>query len=388
MLALGITVAVLTGLVAFSSVKINSSMLHSIESANVALQAQQYAAARADKLRGLSYKDLKELPKTSIKDSNGYFEEVTLGPETPSSENPDVMHRDLLVNVYKDNNSISSASLRIPVFSDNSGESGNFVVNEANDNSVNTEYDENGYPFTRIERIGINLDGYGGVYLNGYRRKENNLGFERDYIYGLLSNVARHLPQGLSLNDITDTGVYQLWESINGHDPGYPMLKKGDGYDFLDRYVIVQSFGYFGTDKAKPVLQKATGMYNKRVAIRNRINGIWSEWKLKSTKNLMFFGGNLSVDSSKIVQIPLPREAEEVGLGREDCVYIIWPEYDCESVSLIDPINGYVDVILKPQKERDELLGPQVGYLIIAGKGYRTFHDVTGFHSYDWPEHE
>lgn len=223
MLALGITVAVLTGLVAFSSIKLHSSLLHSIESVNVALQAAEYVAARADKLRGLSYKDLKELPKTTIKDSNGYFEEVTLGPETPSSDNPNVMHRDLLVNVYKDNNSIPSASLRIPVSSDNSGENGNYVVNEANDNSENTEFDENGYPFTRTERIGINLDGYGGVYLNAYKRKENNLGFERNYTYGLLSNVARHLPQGLNLNDITDTGVYQLWESINGHDPGYPM---------------------------------------------------------------------------------------------------------------------------------------------------------------------
>ena len=76
-----IIAAVIISMTAVSLAKVNNLALNTLTSNKTAMQAQQYAAAKADFVKLVKYDELTAQNRTIIQSSNGYQDEVIISPE-------------------------------------------------------------------------------------------------------------------------------------------------------------------------------------------------------------------------------------------------------------------------------------------------------------------
>ena len=69
-----------------------------LSSSNIALQAQQYASAKADIVKATAYDDLETQPKSEINNSNGFQDAVELSPEENYSD--DIKQRTATIRIF------------------------------------------------------------------------------------------------------------------------------------------------------------------------------------------------------------------------------------------------------------------------------------------------
>ena len=96
---------------AVSLAKVNNLALNTLTSNKTAMQAQQYAASKADLLKLTKYDDLQAQNRTIIQSSNGYQDEVIISPESIYPNNNKIKQKLCTINVYKGNEPIPRSSL-------------------------------------------------------------------------------------------------------------------------------------------------------------------------------------------------------------------------------------------------------------------------------------
>lgn len=284
MLVAAITSAVILGFIGLSVTKLNSFMFRSLDTSGISRQAQEYASARADVVKGIKYSELQSMAKKSIDGSKGYYEEVLLGGEVTVPEDSSMMKRNLTINVYKDSETIPRASLVVPRYS--SGDStGQYVVNNA---------------FTAEKSKKLSLD----VDKNNRFVAADDKGNSQK----LLSSITE-IYKG-DLNNLKETGIFSGSNLGNAPDTGAYSIENIRQSDVSGVYVN----------------QRVTKFNEDKTYTRQCRNGTWSAWSEfggggGGTK--VFYGtiqaGDTSNSYEKKVYIPLPD-----GYSREQCKYIVW----------------------------------------------------------------
>ena len=198
------------------------TMFSGISSGNIAIQAQQYAASKAEIIKLTNYDDLtnqslKDVPDTQFQD------EVILSEETVDNDN--VKQRTATVNVYKAGDSIARVSVKVP--RSNRGEESSGVPigtiiawgSSVMPKDGGTWLICNGqstaaYPKLR-EIVGNNVPNYQGVFLRGY-------GSQISTHYGAVTHSSEALGvlQGDAIRNITGNHRRITWPSNNRYTEG------------------------------------------------------------------------------------------------------------------------------------------------------------------------
>lgn len=100
LLAVVLVLSVISSFMAVSVAKISQASQNSIDSSKVALQAQQYAASKAELVKAEKYSDLTAQTKSIISNSNTFYDEVIIGDETDYPDNDKIKQKDVTINVY------------------------------------------------------------------------------------------------------------------------------------------------------------------------------------------------------------------------------------------------------------------------------------------------
>ena len=82
-----------------------------LNSSNIAIQAQQYAASKAELIKLTKYEDLETQPLKDVPDTQ-FQDEVELSTETVNDD--DIKQRTVTVSVYKKGDSLARVKLKIP----------------------------------------------------------------------------------------------------------------------------------------------------------------------------------------------------------------------------------------------------------------------------------
>ena len=110
-LSVAIMSAFLTGIIAYSTLKLNESTFSGFNNFMVFYNARQYAEAEATILKAVRYDDLTARSKAAIQNSNGYKSEIILSAENNYSDN--VKQRIATVNIYHNNDERPYYSLNV-----------------------------------------------------------------------------------------------------------------------------------------------------------------------------------------------------------------------------------------------------------------------------------
>ena len=84
--------AIIMSMIAISLAKVSQSSQNVLSSSKTALQAQQYAAAKAEIINSIKYDELAAQARDPIPNTN-YSDEVIIGAEEPYPDNPDIMQK-------------------------------------------------------------------------------------------------------------------------------------------------------------------------------------------------------------------------------------------------------------------------------------------------------
>ena len=106
-----IIAAVIISLTAVSLAKVHNLALNTLSSNKTAMQAQQYAAAKADFVKLVKYDELTAQNRTEIINSDGYQDEVNIGNETSYPNNNKIKQKLCTINVYKGHEPIPRSTL-------------------------------------------------------------------------------------------------------------------------------------------------------------------------------------------------------------------------------------------------------------------------------------
>ena len=86
------------GLLALANAQVMQASFSGLGSSNIALQAQQYASAKADIIKATTYDDLEPQSKSEITNSNGFQDAVELSPEESYSD--EIKQRTATIHIY------------------------------------------------------------------------------------------------------------------------------------------------------------------------------------------------------------------------------------------------------------------------------------------------
>lgn len=104
--------AIIMSMIALSTAKISQAGLGSLNSSKIALQAQQYAAAKADIIKATDYDEITAQAIVEIPNSN-FYDEVILGNETLYPGKDDIYQRICTINVYQYGDVLPRCSLKV-----------------------------------------------------------------------------------------------------------------------------------------------------------------------------------------------------------------------------------------------------------------------------------
>lgn len=112
-----LVLAIVASMISIGTAKVTQAAISSTNSNKVTLQAQSYAESKADILKSISYSNLVSQGKSSIPDSDNYFDEVIVGSESNYSSDSNIKQRNCTVNVYKGSESIPRSTLKFSRYS-------------------------------------------------------------------------------------------------------------------------------------------------------------------------------------------------------------------------------------------------------------------------------
>ena len=128
LLIMALVGAAVVGITSLSLAKANSIAINAMGSNKIALQAQQYAAAKGELIRATKYSDIIAQGKTNIGDT-GFQDEVVVGSET--DVDAATKKKEVTIRVYKSGEASPRSSIIVTRYnksSDNSVPSGTIVT--------------------------------------------------------------------------------------------------------------------------------------------------------------------------------------------------------------------------------------------------------------------
>ena len=197
------------GLLALANAQVMQASFSGLGSSNIALQAQQYASAKADIIKATTYDDLEPQSKSEITNSNGFQDAVELSPEESYSD--EIKQRTATIHIYLGEEAEPRYSLKVLRLSKETKASGVPIgtVIAWPSNTMPTDGGTwllcNGqsclaYP-ELVKVLGkINVPNYQGIFLRGY-------GSQTSSHYGTVTHSSASLGdlQGDAIRNITGT---------------------------------------------------------------------------------------------------------------------------------------------------------------------------------------
>ncbi len=108
---------ILISVIGVSITKVNQVAFSGLNASNSALQAQQYASAKAELIKSIDYNLLSAQARSDISGSDGYQDEVILGAETVYPGYDKINQRILTVNIYRSGEAVPCSSMIVNRFS-------------------------------------------------------------------------------------------------------------------------------------------------------------------------------------------------------------------------------------------------------------------------------
>lgn len=97
--------------------KLTQAAINSTSTNKITLQAQQYAASKADIVKATKYDELAAQNKTVISNSDGFYDEVSVSAESEYPGNSNISQRECIIRVYKDSEALPRSSLKLMRYS-------------------------------------------------------------------------------------------------------------------------------------------------------------------------------------------------------------------------------------------------------------------------------
>lgn len=97
--------------------KLTQAAINSASTNKITLQAQQYAASKADIVKATKYDELTAQNKTVISNSDGFYDEVSVSAESEYPGNSNISQRECIIRVYKDSEALPRSSLKLMRYS-------------------------------------------------------------------------------------------------------------------------------------------------------------------------------------------------------------------------------------------------------------------------------
>ena len=116
LLAVVLILAVISSMLSVGTAKLTQAAINSTSTNKITLQAQQYAASKADIVKATKYDELTAQNKTVISNSDGFYDEVSISAESEYPGNSNISQRECIIRVYKDSEALPRSSLFVTLF--------------------------------------------------------------------------------------------------------------------------------------------------------------------------------------------------------------------------------------------------------------------------------
>ena len=251
--------AIIMSMIAISLAKVSQSSQNTLISSKTALQAQQYAAAKAEIINSIKYDELAAQARDPIPNTN-YSDEVIIGAEEPYPDNPDIMQKVCRINVYAAADVLPRYSLQVIRTSVPQGSSlpaGSIIPWYGNLADIPDGFalcnGSNGTPDLRDKFI----TGAGSTYALGDTGGEAEVKLEVDQTVSHYHSFGRHTGNN-SGYFLSSASTFKLFPLASGTYPGKWNGSGGGGYwswdggsTFSTGQNLVTSLAV-GTDAPKP----------------------------------------------------------------------------------------------------------------------------------------
>lgn len=117
LLAVVLILSVISSMLSVGTAKLTQAAINSTSTNKITLQAQQYAASKADIVKATKYDELTAQNKTVISNSDGFYDEVSVSAESEYPGNSNISQRECIIRVYKDSETLPRSSLKLMRYS-------------------------------------------------------------------------------------------------------------------------------------------------------------------------------------------------------------------------------------------------------------------------------
>ena len=223
--------AIIMSMIAISLAKVSQSSQNTLISSKIALQAQQYAAAKAEIINSIKYDELAAQARDPIPNTN-YSDEVIIGSEEPYPDNPDIMQKICRINVYAAADVLPRYSIQVIRTSVPQGSSlptGSIIPWYGNLADIPDGFalcnGSNGTPDLRDKFI----TGAGSTYALGDTGGENEVKLEAEQNVSHYHSFGRHTGNN-SGYFLSSASTFKLFPLATGTYPGKWNGSGGGGY--------------------------------------------------------------------------------------------------------------------------------------------------------------
>lgn len=116
-LALVLVMALVSGMLSLSTAKMSQAAMNANGSSSIAMQAGAYASGKAEILKKEGYSDLKNQGKTPIANSEGFYDEVSVGVESVYDAEKNIKEKECLIRVYHKDEAFPRSTIKLMRYS-------------------------------------------------------------------------------------------------------------------------------------------------------------------------------------------------------------------------------------------------------------------------------
>lgn len=112
-MALVLVMAIVSSLFSLGSAKVTQAAMNANGSHSIAMQAGAYASGKAEILKKEGYSDLKNQGKTPIANSNGFYDEVSVGAESVYDAEKNIKQKECQIRVYHKDDVLPRSTIKL-----------------------------------------------------------------------------------------------------------------------------------------------------------------------------------------------------------------------------------------------------------------------------------
>ena len=105
--------ALVSGMLSLGSAKMSQAAMNANGSHSIAMQAGAYASGKAEILKKEDYSDLKNQGKTSIANSDGFYDEVSVGVESVYDAEKNIKQKECQIRVYHKDDTLPRSTIKL-----------------------------------------------------------------------------------------------------------------------------------------------------------------------------------------------------------------------------------------------------------------------------------